>query len=395
MTFNLLGWIVQYKFILLFYLALALILYWKRKKLDVQGKVIILYRMKWGLGWMDKYSAKFREWVILLGYVGVGIGFVGMVAISVVLVKNLYDLIVAPATMPGVSLVLPGVNVPGLGILPFWYWIIAIFIIAVVHEFSHGIVARAHNLEVKNTGLVFLGPILGAFVEPNEKKLRKENDIKQYSVLAAGSFSNILLAIVALLLLNFAFTPLQNTMVTPSGFTFDKYYNEQFPFAQAGIQPGTIIIGINDIKITHFQEFSDELNDYKPGDKITITTAEKTYPIVLGANPENSRKPFLGIQEVHNEVDVKDSYDAGIGKAVYVAVNWTAGLLKWLFVLSFGIALFNLLPLPIVDGGRMAQVFLWKVKGMEIGEKRYRQVALFFLLILILNLVYPWISKLF
>ena len=98
---------------------------------------------------------------------------------------------------------------------------------------------------------------------------------------------------------------------------------------------------------------------------------------------------------MHNEFDVKEPYGVGVGKVWYIFVDWMTGLLRWLFVLSFGIALFNLLPLPIVDGGRMAQVFLWKVKGMETGEKRYRQIALFFLLLLILNLVYPWISKLF
>ena len=395
MAFDILAWAIKFKYILLFYLILAIILYFKRKKLDIQGKVIILYRTKWGMKWMDKYAAKYREWVILLGYVGAGVGFMGLIAISVILAKNLYDLIMHPATTPGVSLVLPGVNVPGLGILPFWYWIISIFVTAIVHEFSHGIVARAHNNEVKNTGLVFLGPILGAFVEPNEKKLRKENDIKQYSVLAAGSFSNILLAVIALLLLNLAFTPLQNHMVTQTGFTFDSYFGEQYPFAQAGISTGTIITGLNDKKINNFQELSDELNYYKPGDKVTIKTSDKAYPIVLGTNPDNARKPFLGIKEVRNEFDVKEQYGEGVGKVWYGFVDWMTGLLRWLFVLSFGIALFNLLPLPIVDGGRMAQVFLWKVKGMETGEKRYRQIALFFLLLLILNLVYPWISKLF
>ena len=92
-------------------------------------------------------------------------------------------------------------NVPGLGILPFWYWLIAIFVIAVVHEFSHGIVARAHNIPVKHTGLAFFGPIIGAFVEPDEKKLRAGKDITQYSVYAAGAFSNVILALLALLLL--------------------------------------------------------------------------------------------------------------------------------------------------------------------------------------------------
>ena len=175
--------LINYQYIILFYLIIALILFLKRKRLDIQAKFIILYRMKWGLEWMDQFTRKFRQWIILLGYIGVGAGYVGLVVISYTLIKNLYDLIVNPAATSGVSVVLPGVSVPGMGILPFWYWLIAIFIIALVHEFSHGIVARAHQIKVKNTGIVFFGPIMGAFVEPDENTLQKKSDIKQYSIL--------------------------------------------------------------------------------------------------------------------------------------------------------------------------------------------------------------------
>ena len=351
--------------------------------------------MKWGLKWMDRYAKKFREWIILLGYIGVGAGYVGLVFISYILVKNLYDLIVSPATVSGVSLVLPGINIPGLGVLPFWYWLIAIFVIALVHEFSHGIVARAHKIPVKNTGIVLFGPIIGAFVEPNENKLRKEKDINQYSVLAAGSFSNIILAIVAILLLNFALMPLQESMVEPLGFTFDEYYGEDMPFAQAEIPPGTIINGLNGVQTTNFQTFADELAFHRPGDKITINTQEKDFPITLAANPDDPKKGYLGISSIHNELETKEKYAQGIWNTGYLLLDWVNGFLRWLFLLSLGIGLFNLLPLPIVDGGRMAQVFLHKWKGREKGEKRYRQVSLFFLIVLLLNLFYPLINKLF
>jgi len=56
--------------------------------------------------------------------------------------------------------------------------------------------------------------------------------------------------------------------------------------------------------------------------------------------------------------------------------------------------LFNLLPLPIVDGGRMLQITLHRIKGKEKGERRYKQITMFFLLILVLNLVYPWLRGL-
>ncbi|MBT3814645.1 site-2 protease family protein [Candidatus Woesearchaeota archaeon] len=381
----------KYKFIFLFYLLVVLLLYVKRKKLDFQAKVIVLYRMKFGLRFIEKFANKFREPTILLGYIGVGAGYVGLIFISYVLIKNLVDLVISPAAVSGVSLVLPGVNIPGLGVLPFWYWVIAIFLIALVHEFSHGIVARAHKIDVKNTGIVFLGPIIGAFVEPNEKQLRKQSDIKQYSVLAAGSFSNILLAIVALLLLNFCFMPLQEAMVEPTGFTFDAYVNEDLPFAQAGIMPGTLINGIDGSMTYRFEEFSEKLFCTSPGDKVSIIGAEKNYPVTLAENPEVPGKSYLGIQTIHNEFEVKEKYSTGVWKSVYYSLDWLTGFLRWLFILSLGIGLFNLLPLPIVDGGRMMQVFLHKLRGEQSGEKWYRKIGMFFLLVLLLNFIYPLI----
>ncbi len=391
---SLLAFVLKYKFILLFYLLVVLFIALKWKKIERQAKIIFLYRTKWGLKLMDSVARKFREWIVLFGYVGMGAGFVGLVLISYILINNLITLITQPDVASGVSLVLPGIHVPGLGVLPFWYWIIAIFSIALVHEFSHGIVARAHKIEVKNTGLVFLGPILGAFVEPDEKKLRSEKDIVQYSVLAAGSFSNVVLAIVAVILLNLAFMPLQQNMEEPIGFTFAQYTNENMPIAKAGIIPGTVITGINKQKVTDFQQFSDELAYHRSGEQITVSTKDKEYKITLAENPDNPKKALLGIQNINNEFEPKEQYRQGFWKVIYLVLTWVTGFLRWLFLLSLGIGLFNLLPLPIVDGGRMAQVFLHKLKGAEKGEWVYRKVSLFFLLILLLNLFYPLLSKL-
>ena len=92
---------------------------------------------------------------------------------------------------------------------------------------------------------------------------------------------------------------------------------------------------------------------------------------------------------------VKEKYKSGVWSVIYYGVDWLSGFLRWLYLLSFGIGLFNLLPLPIVDGGRMVQTFLRKLKGQVQGDKRYQQLGLFFLLILILNLLLPYITKLF
>ena len=392
---SIIDFIIRYKYIFIFYLIVIIFLYVKRKKLDFQAKIIILYRMKFGLVFIEKFVKKYREFVILLGYIGVGAGYVGLIFISYILIKNLYDLITIPAAASGVSLVLPGINVPGLGVLPFWYWIIAIFIIALVHEFGHGIVAKAHGINVKNTGIVLLGPIIGAFVEPDEKKMAKEKDITQYSVLAAGPFANIILAILALVLLTFVFSPLQQSMVEPTGFMFDNYVNESYPAALAGLPTGTLITGINDQETLEFQKFNDVLICSQPGDEISLTTPDKKYPLILGNNPDNPGKSFLGIKDIHNEFELKSEYRQGWPKTAYYILDWISGFLKWLFILSLGIGLFNLLPLPIVDGGRMVQVTLHKIRGQDKGEKTFRKVSMFFLLILLLNLFYPLLTKLF
>src|SRR3989338_7302597 len=102
---DILAFVLKYKFILIFYLLVALFIALNWKKIERQAKVIFLYRMKFGLKWMDTVAQKFREWVILLGYIGMGAGFVGLVVISYVLIKNLYSLVTEPTAVSGVSLV--------------------------------------------------------------------------------------------------------------------------------------------------------------------------------------------------------------------------------------------------------------------------------------------------
>jgi membrane-associated protease RseP (regulator of RpoE activity) len=392
---NILNFVINYKYVFLFYLLIIIFLIIKRKKIEIQAKFIVLYRMKFGLKFIDKCTNKFREWFILLGYVGVGAGYTGMIFISYMLIKGLWDLIYTPAAASSASIIYPGMKIAGIGTLSFDYFVLVIFFVALIHEFGHGILARAHNIPVKNTGMVLFGPIIGAFVEPDEKKLRKQSDIAQYSVLAAGPFANILLAVLALGLLSLVFMPLQMGMVEPTGFIFDSYVEGDLPFAKAGIMPGTLITGLDGKETPMFEEFAADLFCTSPGDKVVVNAEDKDYQVTLAPSPDVEGKSFLGIQEISNQDQIKEKYTLGIWPSIHAILNWITGFLKWLFLLSLGIGLFNLLPLPIVDGGRMLQVSLHKLKGKEKGEKRYRQITIFFLFVLVLNLVYPWIRGLF
>lgn len=391
---DIIGFLLQYKYIIIFYLVVTLLVYLHKKDIDFQAKIIMLYRTAVGLGFIKKFATKFREWVILYGYISTGLGIIGLFVISFVMLKNIYTLLFVSGSSSGVSLVLPGVNVPGLGVLPFWHWLIAIFIIAVVHEFSHGIVAKAHNIKVHSTGLVLIGPIIGAFVEPDEKTMDKKSDIIQYSVMAAGPISNVVLAVFAILLLHFCVAPLQSSMLDENGFTFAEYTGEGYPAELAGLPVNAPITGINGQTTNNFQAFAEVLQCTSPGETITITAMNAEgnpaeFELTLAENPEVPGKSYMGISTITNEFDVKQEYTSATSTAAYNTLDWLASFLRWLFILSLGIGLFNLLPLPIVDGGKMTQIFLHKWKGKVKGELLYHRISMVFLLVLLFSILFP------
>jgi len=390
---EILSFLLRYRWVIIFYIGLILFLFWKRKHLAVQAKVIVLYRTLLGIKFIRKMAQKYRQWVILLGYIGVGAAYVGLVLISVLLIMNLYNLFAHPDSTSGVSLVLPGINIPGVGVLSFWYWLIAIFIIAVVHEFSHGVVAKAHGLKINSTGLVVLGPIIGAFVEPDEKKVEKQKDIVQYSIFAAGPFSNILLGVVAVLLLGLVFTPLQNIFVEPAGFAFESYYGDGYPAEKSGLEPGMVINQLDGKKVNEFMDFYDVTYCSQPGEEIVVGTKEEgNFTLVTTSNPDQPDKAFIGVKTsyIKNEFVLKEKYeDSPLYSGLYAVIAWLAQFMRWLYLLSIGIGLFNLLPLPIVDGGRIFKLSLEKIYGQKKGTRKFGKFSLFFLLLLLANLLIP------
>ena len=142
-------------FALVFYGLIFLFFITHRKKFEVQWKIFVLYKTKIGLKLMDRISKIFPKCWEYLGYLGVVVGYLGMVAILYTLVIGTYRLISVPDATPAVAPLLPGINIPGLPGLNFWHWILAILVLAVVHEFSHGLYARLYNIKVNSSGFAF------------------------------------------------------------------------------------------------------------------------------------------------------------------------------------------------------------------------------------------------
>ncbi len=385
--------------LLLVFLALIALFYFTHKhKFEIQGKIFALYKTNLGLEWMDRTAKKHPKLLKFLAYIGIFIGFFGMIAMFVILIKATFDLLFIPDSLPALAPVLPGIKIaPGLPTLSFLHWIISLFIIAIVHEFSHGVIARVYNVKIKSSGFAFLGPIPAAFVEPDEKKMGKSSVKAQLSILAAGSFSNVLLAILVILLLIFV-SPFTESLLEERGVII-SHVVEKGPLDISGIKLGENITKVDDAKVGTVEEFFDELSNKKPGQEIILQTDKGASKVVLGEQPKEFLKSREGIGYLGagiSPLSIEYSKEAvdNYGKTFLGFIFWLRQLFFWIWVISFGVGLFNLLPLGPVDGGRMFFLGMMTFINKEKAMKTWKVITIFLLLLLIINLS-PWLMKLF
>lgn len=244
---------------------------------------------------------------------------------------------------------MPGVQIPGSQVsLPLAYGILSLFLVVIIHEFSHGVMARAYQIPVKSSGIVLFGPLLGAFVEPDETLLRKQPAKIQLSVFSAGPFSNVLSALlVYLIVFPFVLPPM-------IGFFFETgkveivTVRENGPAAQAGVTPTSIIAAFEGRNVSSLQEVTALLQNVTPGQSYQLVTDKGTFSVV----PETAKDhPVIGVT-LQEQVLLKSQ---SFGNVPWLLIYF-ARFMMWFVVISIGIGIANLLPLGPVDGGRMLQV---------------------------------------
>jgi membrane-associated protease RseP (regulator of RpoE activity) len=380
----LLSMLNEYKWVILFYAVLIGVIYRFRDKFDWQNKFIGLYRTKFGLQLMERLG-KHQRIVKTLGYIGIVVGYIGMIFIVGMLFKGFYDLLFVPNAPPVVSPVLPGVPIPGLGIkVPLVTGWLALFIVIVIHEFSHGVVARAHKIPVTSSGLMVFGPLGGAFVEPEEKKMAKATKAAQLSVFAAGPFSNLLTSALFFLAITFLLVPAAGMMID-DGILFQEI-QPGFPAAEAGLEPEVIYTLVNQVPVSTWDEFYGAIEDVQPGDSVLFEAPGKEPVVVTAtAHPDDAEKGYLGVVPGTN---VKPGFDILLS-----ILLWFSNLLMWTFVLGLGIGLANLLPMGPVDGGRMLKTGCEHFFGEKTGQVIWAKVSIVMVSLLIILLLIPFLVK--
>ncbi|VVB81227.1 Peptidase family M50 [uncultured archaeon] len=374
---------------LVFIVILAVFLFLKRKQVQLQKALfpvlyVMLYRSSFGLRAME--YAKNSRLVKLFGDISIIAGFLGMILISAELIWETAKVFLGQG-IPSIQPVLP-IEAKGVFFVPFLYWILSIFALALVHEFSHGIVARAYNVPVKSSGFAFLCllvPIVpAAFVEPDEKVVQKRPYRQQLGIFAAGSISNLLFALVIFGLFGIL-SPILTSAFDQTGVELISV-TENDPAFAGGLRQGDIIQSINNIPVISPQNITQLLSNMSPGDTAQVATANNSLNITVGAHPENNSTAYLGIQAKIHFIP-NEQFVASYGSLVPLVLKWFAGFIYWLFMLNIGIGLFNLLPIGPLDGGRMFQLVCFKIfKNKLTALKIWTYVSGFFILLILANM---------
>jgi len=438
-----------------------------------------LYRTSWGIKLINSVGKKYKRLLNFLSYISISVGYLLMIGIlyfvgKIIYLYVAYPQIVRAIKVPPIMPLIPYLpQVFKLDFLPpfyFTYWIIILAIIAITHEFAHGIFAALYKVRIKRTGFgffpFFLPIFLAAFVELDEEVMKKKKKFSQMAILSAGTFANLLTAILFFIIMWFFFS----LAFAPTGVVFNDYaysvveiagvsmvnsiaienasyqkvldlmnetgfskiqadnrsyvatkefldtqgeiYNYTFLYHDSpaiNVELEGVITEINGVKIISMETFQEELLKNSPGEKINLKTkvGEEIieYELVLGENPRDENLPYLGVGFISQSrsgvigklINLMSSFKAS---SVYYEPKFEAGwfiyhLLWWLVLISLSVALINMLPVGIFDGGRFFYLTILGITGnKKSAEKTFKFVTRLFLFLLLLIMVF-WAMSFF
>lgn len=329
----------------------------KALKLDKHGFAIKPYSLTYKNTQVQvaltKMLGRTRRGIRVFADVSVIAGFIMMGFAFWFLLDNVAKYFDRPTEFAELTVLIPGVTLTSSSAI--LYFFLSIPIVLVIHEGAHGIVATLEKIRIKTGGFAIFVALFAGFVEPDEEEFNKAKKISKLRVIGAGATSNVIFALVlgAVLLTNPFFAiivpdPIRGAFYeVPQGVTVISVMSGSGA-EKAGLQPNDIITRINDIPIVTAFDFTKV--KLKPGETAAVTLLrdgqQLQYQIVATPAPDDPTKGLIGI--------IRDN--SGAYKPIYNFIEWknpeVSMFLLWLWMISFFIGIINMLPLPILDGGK-------------------------------------------
>jgi len=276
--------------------------------------VILMVRSKRGLKLLDM-TVKPRGFWRFYGEVSLWVCIFSMLMVGLLMIIAFITALVTPPQTPPPS-ASELVAIPGLNpVIPLGWGALAFIVALVIHEFGHGLQARAHGMRIRAFGLLQLGPLpLGAFAEPQYEELTNAPSKERMRMFAAGPATNIFAAIVCLMFLG----GLAGQFVaTDDGVHVRGIVQEEGAY-NAGLEPWDTIQSIDGQVVTNVDDFYDIMTVYSANDTIAITVMHQNgqvetlnatlsdkydYYVDLGWSKSNLEglgieegDPFLGVE---------------------------------------------------------------------------------------------------
>ena len=216
-------------------------------------------------------------------------------------------------------------------------------------------------------------------------------------ILVAGAAMNVFIAFLALTIMAGIGGTLTNTLggVTPGG-----------PADQAGIKAGDTIVMVGEVETSSWYDVINNLDPYlESGEDVRISvekdrghidsyvltpTKNEAGEYKIGIEAGVSHSPgravvngarttrglimalFSTLKDLFKSEDVLEQVSGPIGMVQVVSETSSYGGLFFLYllaVISLNLAIFNLLPFPALDGGRIIFVFIRLIIGKAISDK--------------------------
>lgn len=332
------------------------------------------------------------------------------------------------------------------------YFIIILSVIVIIHELGHLMTAKYFNVycqefsigmgpvifkrQGKETAFAIRALPLGGFVSmageegtdveniPFERTIKGIAWWKQIIVMAAGAIMNVILA----WLLFIVITMVQGKVVLPSepiiqGFT------EASAAQDAGFEIGDRVTkmttGSETTTVESFDDISEHLSYFPKEETIfTVERGSETMEIALTPRWNEAESRYLaGFQSKPNIKEITpwesirygsekmldgstaifrslsklirgiglENLSGPVGIYQITAETTQSGLLpaiSLIALLSLNIGIFNLLPLPILDGGRIVLTIIEKISGRKLSEKAETIIMTIGVVLLVLLMVF-------
>jgi len=318
---------------------------------------------------LSKMLTRTKRGIRVFADVSVIAGFLMMGFAFWFLLSNISNFFVEPTEFAELTVLIPGVTLTSASAI--LYFLLSIPIVLVIHEGAHGIVATLEKIKIKTGGFAIFIALFAGFVEPDEKEFDDARKISKLRVIGAGATSNVIFAFAlgAILLTNPLFA-----LILPEPF-LEWFYDapdgvgiisiiEGSGAEKAGLQKNDVITGIDGIAIITPVDFQKA--DLKPGDIVTVTVQRDgqllQLPVEIMPSPDDPDKGLVGIMR-----------DSAFYKPVYNFIEWdpqVSMFLLWLWMISFFIGIINMLPLPILDGGK----FIYTIIEKKASEKKINAI---------------------